>query len=369
VTEGIDTLRDRRVVVLTSRLWNSYNDLWDAAEPAVGALAVVGARPSRHDTRADLSDTRTALRSLDFGRGLVWEHLVGLRRFVRDFRADLVHINRELWAVASQELISCDAAIIVHGAENLWHHGGRAERLARDRLVERAVRRIDGYASWNHDGAEHVAVLRAELGLAPIASLVTPAIVPGVLYRGARWSPVQDGPLRVLLVGRATPEKGFQDVIEAAASLPDVQVTLCGAGDMLEELTARARACGVKFRALGFVDAAEVVREMARSHVLVQPSLTTATWAEQFGRAVAEAMTVGLPCLVSDSGELPHLVDHDPQAIFAEGDVDDLCRCLRSMTDPAALRALAARQHSLAATWSPERAGAAVADLWRDVLS
>ena len=60
---------------------------------------------------------------------------------------------------------------------------------------------------------------------------------------------------------------------------------------------------------------------MSRSHVLVQPSRTIADWSEQFGRSVAEAMAVGLPCLVSDSGELPVLVGHDPAAVFPEGDV------------------------------------------------
>ena len=43
--------------------------------------------------------------------------------------------------------------------------------------------------------------------------------------------------LDLLLVGRATPEKGFQDVIDAVAGLPDVRITLCGEGPMLEELT------------------------------------------------------------------------------------------------------------------------------------
>ena len=228
MTEASDTLRNKRVVVLTSRLWAGYNDLWDGVEPEIGALAVVGARPSMGDSRADDSLHRTALRSIDVGRGLVWEHVVGFRRFVRRFQADLVHVNRELWAVASQEILSCGTRVVVHGAENLWQHGGRAEQMIRNRLVERAVRHIHGYASWNHDGAEHVSALRQKIGLAPIPTMVL-GHCPSWTVPPCSLESSEDGPLRVLLVGRATYEKGFQDVIDAAADLGDVRITLCGA--------------------------------------------------------------------------------------------------------------------------------------------
>ena len=369
MTEASDTMRSRRIVVVSSRLWRGYNDLWDAVEPEVGALAVVGATAKRKDAEIDPPGTRTAFRSVDFGRGLVWEHLFGLRRFLREFRPDLVHVNRELWTVVAQEALSCDAAVVVHGAENLWHHGGHVERAVRDRLVTRAVRRVDGYASWNHAGADHVTGLRTHLGLEPIPTLALPAVVPPAEYRDVRWSPPDDGTLRVLLVGRATHEKGFQDVIAAAAKVPRAQVILCGEGKLLDELTRDARARGVSFDALGFVTADEVAEEMARAHVLVQPSLTTTQWAEQFGRTVAEAMTVGLPCLVSDSGELPFLVGHDSRAVFREGDVDDLCRRLTSLTDPGARQTLSTHQLSLAEAWRPEQAGAEVLGLWRRVLA
>src|SRR4051812_34502653 len=116
VSEAPDTMRSRRVVVVSSRLWQGYNDLWDAAETKVAALAVVGAKARPEHAEVDPPGTRTALHSLDLGRGLVWEHLVGLRRFLRSFRADLVHVNRELWTVVAQEALSSDAAVVVHGA-------------------------------------------------------------------------------------------------------------------------------------------------------------------------------------------------------------------------------------------------------------
>jgi glycosyltransferase involved in cell wall biosynthesis len=80
-------------------------------------------------------------------------------------------------------------------------------------------------------------------------------------------------------------------------------------------------------------------------------------------------MTVGLPCLVSDSGELPHLVGEDPAAVFPEGDAAALRDHLLRLTDATARRALASRQHERARVWEPARAGAAVLGLWEQVLA
>ncbi|HEY2878953.1 glycosyltransferase family 4 protein [Nocardioides sp.] len=370
MTEASDMLRGRRVVVVTSSLTRGYNALWDAVEPDVAALAVVGARPPDDDLEVAPPDTRIPLRSVDLGRGLVYEHLFGLRRFLRGFRPDVVHVNRELWTVVAQEVVSSGAAVVIHGAENLWHHGGRVEQVLRDRLVARAVRRIDGYASWNHAGADHVSELRGRLRLPPIPTLVLPGVIPPSAYHDTEWKPPGDSdPLEVLLVGRATPEKGFQDVIDAVARLRDVRITLCGQGPMLEELVGRARDRRVALEAVGFVTAEELAERMARSHLMVQPSLSTPGWAEQFGRTVAEAMTVGLPCLVSDSGELPFLVGHDSRALFREGDITDLRDRIAALTGPEQRDELSRHQRSLAAAWRTDVAGAAVLDLWRRMLA
>jgi glycosyltransferase involved in cell wall biosynthesis len=234
--------------------------------------------------------------------------------------------------------------------------------------VDRAVRRIDGYASWNHAGADHVLRRRAELGLAPVPTLVLPAVVPPRPFREAGWQPGPPDPLEILLVGRAVPEKGYADVLEAAAGLDGVRVSLCGEGPALEDLHDLAARLGVPLDTPGHLQPHRLAELMARCHVLVQPSRTTPDWAEQFGRTVAEAMAVGLPCLVSDSGELPHLVGGDPEAVFPEGDAAAIRAHLRRLTDERARDTLSARQGALATAWRPERAGEALLDFWEQAL-
>jgi glycosyltransferase involved in cell wall biosynthesis len=360
-------LRDRRVAVISSRLWPGYNDLWDAVEPHVGALAVVGARSA--DDAGDAEPARVELRKLDLGRGLVWQHLVGLRRFLRSFRPDLVHVNSELWAVVAQEVIGLAPAVVVHGAENLWHHGNGVEQLLRRHLVDRAVRRLDGYASWNHAGADHVVRRRQALGLDPVPTVVLPAVVPPAAFRDVTWQPGAADALDVLMVGRAVPAKGFQDVVEAADGVPGIRLTLCGEGPYLDDLRRLAGRHDVPLRTPGHLEPAQLAALMAGADLLVQPSLSTHDWAEQFGRSVAEAMTVGLPCLVSDSGELPHLVGQDPMAVFAEGDSDDVRDHLLRLSDACARRELATRQQDRARVWEPDRAGAELLGFWEQVLS
>jgi glycosyltransferase involved in cell wall biosynthesis len=372
LTDSRARLGSRRIAVISSSLGPGSNDLWEATRPHVGELAVVGAR--RKGPRSRTSAGEVVLPQVDAGRGLIWRHLVGLRRFLTSFDPDLVHVNGELWGLTAQELLGLPTPVVVHGAENLWEHGNPVERVVRRRLVGRAVDRIAGYASWNHAGAAHVQELRRARGGAPIPTLVLPAIIPPEPFRTTSWTPPALTPgarLELLLVGRAIRAKGFQDVVEAAAALEGrhVRITLCGEGPMLADLEDLARRRGIELDARGFVGTDDLAPLMAASHLMVQPSLTTDDWAEQFGRTVAEAMTVGLPCLVSSSGELPRLVGEQPAAIFPEGGVAELTERLRTLTQgPQPLVALSQEQRRLAASYGPVRSCDAVLDFWAESL-
>lgn len=360
----------QRVAVVTSSLNRGYNALWEATRPHVSDLWIIGANsPS---ACADGSSS-IALREVGTRKGLVWRHLVGLRRLLRTLEPDLIHVNAELWTVTVQETLGLPFPVVVHGAENIWDHGNPIEQAMRRQLVHRAVRHIAGYASWNTQGTDHIRILSQRVRGRAVPTLAIPAVVPPASFREVHWAParLENGAcLEVLLVGRMIAMKGFDGVIRAGAALGrPVRISLCGAGPDLPRLRETAEREGVTLRELGVVPAPELAALMAASHVMVQPSLTTPEWSEQFGRSVAEAMTVGLPCLVSDSGELPNVVGHDPRAVFREGDIDDMGQRLRSATrDDDALKSLSTDQHLLAHRWQPEVAAAAMLDFWRDCL-
>jgi glycosyltransferase involved in cell wall biosynthesis len=82
-----------------------------------------------------------------------------------------------------------------------------------------------------------------------------------------------------------------------------------------------------------------------RLDVLVLPSHTTATWKEQFGRVIVEALWCGVPVVGSDSGEIPWLIGLTEGGVtFPEGDVGALAGELARLRSDAPLRErLAAR--------------------------
>ena len=282
-------------------------------------------------------------------------------------------MNGELWGLTAQESLLWDVPVVVHGAENLWEHGGRLERAIRRRLASRAVYRIAGYASWNQAGADHVAGVAKARGRS-LPTVVLPAIVPPPPFHVQPWRPpvLDNGvPLDVLLVGRVVAMKGFSDAVEAASRVTrrPVRVTLAGDGPELGSLVAQANRLHVELRVLGSISTERLAATMGRSHVQVQPSLTTNYVVEQFGRSVAEAMTVGLPCLVSDSGELPLVVGRDPRAVFTEGDVGQLAGLLMELADsPEKLDQLSLHQMHLARRYGPTEAGSTMLDFWAELL-
>lgn len=116
-------------------------------------------------------------------------------------------------------------------------------------------------------------------------------------------------PPELLYVGRLAPEKGIEELAEAARGL---NLVVCGDGPLRDRLPG----------ALGFVDDAERDRRYRRAAVVVCPSRR-----EGFGLACAEAMAHGKPVVASAVGGLLDLV------------VDFETGLLVPPRDPPALRA------------------------------
>ena len=81
-----------------------------------------------------------------------------------------------------------------------------------------------------------------------------------------------------------------------------------------------------------------VPAELRRLDALALPSRTTASWKEQFGRVLIEAMSCGLPVVGSSSGEIPRVIG-DGGLIYPEGDSAALAGALRRLADEPGLRA------------------------------
>jgi glycosyltransferase involved in cell wall biosynthesis len=143
-------------------------------------------------------------------------------------------------------------------------------------------------------------------------------------------------------VGRLVPEKGLEELTEAVARLEfPTRLLVIGDGPMrgfLEQALLGEAELDLK----GALPAEALPDLYAAMDVLVLPSRTTKTSAEQFGKVLIEAMACGTPVVASSCGQLPWVIESAGGGeVFPEGDVDALVRCLEALAaDPDRRRRL-----------------------------
>ncbi|OGL01419.1 MAG: hypothetical protein A3E31_16510 [Candidatus Rokubacteria bacterium RIFCSPHIGHO2_12_FULL_73_22] len=134
------------------------------------------------------------------------------------------------------------------------------------------------------------------------------------------------------------PVKGFDLLVEAlprlAAEVPSARVLLVGDGPERAALEARARALGVAARLHVTGATPEVAAHLAAADVLAAPSRN-----EGMGRALVEAMALGLPVVATAVGGIPAVVeDGGCGRLVPPGDADALAAALAGLGRDARLR-------------------------------
>ena len=190
--------------------------------------------------------------------------------------------------------------------------------------------------------------------------------------------------IRVVYVGRLSPEKGVDVLLRAWALLckeggdaptarppqapggpnaaeprrgPAPTCEIVGDGPERDALESLARELGVadRVRFLGSIPREDALRELAGAALLVFPSL----WYEQFAVTPLEAMALGVPVLASDIARAGTILEDGVTGrFFRAGDPAALAAALRELLDePAALRRMgeAARAAFEASDCRPDR--------------
>lgn len=116
-------------------------------------------------------------------------------------------------------------------------------------------------------------------------------------------SPYQTGPFRWVSIGRLHRNKGYDLLIKAAKDLSDahdIRIEIAGSGSEERSLRTQIEAAGVtdRFALLGHVS--DIPAFLSGAHAYVQPSRN-----EGLCIAAHEAMAASLPCVVSDTGQMP----------------------------------------------------------------
>jgi glycosyltransferase involved in cell wall biosynthesis len=139
----------------------------------------------------------------------------------------------------------------------------------------------------------------------------------------------------IIFVGQLIRRKGLDVLLEATrpllAEYADLYLTIVGTGEELLELEGLIQRSGVEDRITlaGVLPAEQVRARMSAADVLVLPS----RW-DGWGMVINEALSVGVPVIVSDRCGASDLIRHGANGyVFRSEDVEDLRRCLRDFLD------------------------------------
>jgi glycosyltransferase involved in cell wall biosynthesis len=132
-----------------------------------------------------------------------------------------------------------------------------------------------------------------------------------------RVSPDAPREPQVVFLGRLTFQKGPDHFLRAAqrvaAHHPQARFVFCGSGDLFQSLRVLAHELDIEDRVhfAGFVDPAGVDEVLARSRVLVMPSIS-----EPFGLVALEAIHNGIPVILSKQSGVREVLSRALQVDF-----------------------------------------------------
>jgi len=192
----------------------------------------------------------------------------------------------------------------------------------------------------------------------------------------SRFKPIHpapdDGPLKLVCVGRLIERKGQHHLVEAVKRLTDqgidTRLDLVGTGDAQRANEALVSRLGLASRICfsGYVPREKIVEHYAAAHVFVLPSYN-----EGMSVALLEAMAAGLAVVVTPTGGTSELIEPEVNGlVFHWGDVDTLASHLRRLAqDRSVVRRMgqAARQRASEFSW--DRAALRYVELFRSLTA
>lgn len=180
------------------------------------------------------------------------------------------------------------------------------------------------------------------------------------------------GPLKLLCVGRLIERKGQHHLIDAVKRLTDegieVELDLVGTGDSRSANEAQVARLGLGDRVhfLGYVSREKIAEHYAAADVFVLPSYN-----EGMSVALLEAMASGLAVVVTATGGTPELIEPEINGlVFDWSDVDSLTAHLRRLAqDRSLVRRMGEASRTRASDFSWDRAALLYIDLLERLTS
>ncbi len=262
--------------------------------------------------------------------------ILKLYRYMRQHRIDMVHVN-------SLDIRAALAARLA-GVKLVGHLRVIIPFTWRDRffvILSHAVISVS-YAAKNVL-LKGISFCKKKFFIIPCAIQDPGEVIPADLC--AEYGLPQDAQ-RIGLVGRIDPFKGHEVFIDAATriarALPNAYFFIIGSPNphveaecaYLQRLHAQVKASGIERRFIFTGFRSDIMEVIAGLSLIVVPSLQLQSAGgvkgEGFGRVAAEAMAVGVPVIVADSGGLTEIVeDRKTGFVVPSADAEALAEAMR----------------------------------------
>ncbi len=236
-----------------------------------------------------------------------------LARIIKSVKPAIIHSwlwysNLLCGLVRQFSLTPSGVALIVSQRGDYYARYGRTRLWLTEKLIYRHADALLTNSDRIRDNLRHRYSDKHILAIRNLLDL------PDLLSQPSSDTP---SPWHIVSVGRLTPEKGHQHLIEALYLLStkfnrqDFTATILGDGALRTELAQLVNRYDLSDRVQmpGFCD--DIFSMLSTAHLFVLPSLH-----ESSPNALIEAMAVGLPCIASSVGGVIDLIDHQENGLL-----------------------------------------------------
>ncbi len=295
-----------------------------------------------------------------------------LWKVFQDFKPDIIQVEEEVFSICSFQVAILSRLtgkpMVVFG----WENQLRRLPLIRWQICQFVLNTASAIIPGNQDGANVMKKWDYQ-GLLEVMPQM--GVDPQLFAPSVKSSTPDAATFRIGFLGRLSHSKGIDLIFQAVARLRDrginSQIILCGSGS--EETALRKLARNLQIADIvvwrGAVPHKQAPAELSQFDVLVLPSRSTATWKEQFGHVLIEAMSMGIPVVGSNSGEIPNVIGRS-DLVFPEEDHSTLADILERLINNTGWRKetgiyCITRVHQL---YSHEKIAHRLISLWQTIL-
>ena len=290
-----------------------------------------------------------------------------LSRVIRRVRPDVLDIHEEPVSIAARQWLAAARAelpVMIYTAQNV----DKRYPFPFAQYERAAYRRAAGLYPCS---AQAASVARGK-GFTGIIEVLPLGFEDSVMTQGQQS--LDDGDILLGFFGRLVPEKGVTDAVQVLARLNSVRSTrlvIVGSGPEGPRALDLAARLGVSDRTelKSWLTGEELAATYRRCHIVLVPSMPTATWVEQFGRVIVEAQASGAVVGGYASGSIREAAG-DGAILTDEGSVTELAESIaRLVADPSDFACRRERGLTLSATRTWTRVAESQAQLYDRVVA